>query len=158
MEIKIDDLSGAAICQLLNEHIEEMAQTSPEDSCHALNIDALKSPDITFFSAWHGATLLGCVALKALDNKHIELKSMRTTSQARQRGVATALVKHALTLAVFHGYQRISLETGTHDYFAPARHLYRKLGFDKCGPFADYEVDPHSCYMTRRLAEGETWS
>ncbi|MCF7505130.1 GNAT family N-acetyltransferase [Vibrio sp. L3-7] len=151
MDIKIDDLSGGEVIELLEEHLADMYATSPPDSVHALDIKDLKSPEITFFSAWKENQLLGCVAIKELDTQHAELKSMRTTQFARQSGVASKLLQHVLDTAAARQYQQISLETGSEDYFKPARNLYEKFGFDYCEPFADYELDPYSQFMTIEL-------
>ncbi|MDA0145849.1 GNAT family N-acetyltransferase [Vibrio toranzoniae] len=148
MEIKIDDLSGGEVIELLEEHLADMYATSPPESVHALDIKALKSPEITFFSAWKDNQLLGCVAIKELDHSHAELKSMRTSQFARQSGVASKLLQHALDTAIIRQYQRISLETGSEAYFKPARRLYEKFGFDYCEPFADYRLDPNSHFMS----------
>ncbi|MGO2161182.1 MAG: GNAT family N-acetyltransferase [Vibrio toranzoniae] len=148
MEIKIDDLSGGEVIELLEEHLADMYATSPPESVHALDIKALKSPGITFFSAWKDNQLLGCVAIKELDHSHAELKSMRTSQFARQSGVASKLLQHALDTAIIRQYQRISLETGSEAYFKPARRLYEKFGFDYCEPFADYRLDPNSHFMS----------
>ncbi|WP_394206058.1 GNAT family N-acetyltransferase [Shewanella waksmanii] len=153
MEIRIDDLSGDEVIKLLEEHLADMYATSPPESAHALDVDALKAPDITFFSGWVNGELQGCLAIKRLTPRHIELKSMRTSSSSRKSGVATKLLAHALNAAIDNGYQKVSLETGTQDFFQPARSLYEKFGFTYCEPFADYEVDPHSYFMTRELAE-----
>lgn len=153
MEIKIDDLSGGDVIQLLEEHLSDMHATSPVESAHALDVEALKSPSITFFSGWLGGELQGCLAIKELTPQHIELKSMRTTSTSRKSGIASKLLTHALNLAIERGYQQASLETGSHDYFLPARNLYQKFGFRYCGPFADYKIDPHSVFMTKALVE-----
>ncbi|EMP4400186.1 GNAT family N-acetyltransferase [Vibrio parahaemolyticus] len=153
MEIKIDDLSGGEVIKLLEEHLADMYATSPPESVHALDVNALKSPDITFFSAWSGGELQGCLAIKQLTSQHIELKSMRTSSTSRKSGVATKLLVHALNAAIDEGYQKVSLETGTQDFFRPARNLYEKFGFSYCDPFSDYKLDPHSHFMTRELAE-----
>ncbi len=153
MEIKIDDLSGGEVIQLLEQHLADMYATSPPESVHALDVEALKSPAITFFSGWLGGELQGCLAIKELTPNHIELKSMRTTNASRKSGVASKLLTHALNSAIERGYQQVSLETGTQDFFLPARNLYEKFGFSDCGPFADYELDPHSHFMTRELAE-----
>lgn len=152
MEIKIDDLSGGEVIELLEEHLADMYATSPPESVHALDIDALQSPDITFFSGWCNEDLQGCVAIKRLTPKHIELKSMRTANTARQSGVATKLLTHALNVAIDDGYEIVSLETGTQDFFLPARNLYKKFGFIDCEPFANYELDPNSHFMTRELS------
>lgn len=153
MEIKIDDLSGGEVIQLLEEHLADMYATSPPESVHALDVEALKSPNITFFSGWLGGELKGCLAIKELTPQHIELKSMRTAYASRKSGVASKLLTHALNSAIEQGYQQVSLETGTQDFFLPARNLYEKFGFSYCGPFADYEIDPHSHFMTRELTE-----
>lgn len=151
MKIIIDDLSNGAVIKLLKEHLEDMYATSPPESVHALDVNALKSKDITFFSGWVGEALQGCLALKHLTDRHVELKSMRTSSSSRQSGVATQLLTHALDVALARGYQRVSLETGTQGFFQPARNLYEKFGFKFCGPFSDYKEDPNSCFMTRKL-------
>ncbi|OED71404.1 GNAT family N-acetyltransferase [Vibrio splendidus ZS-139] len=151
MDIKIDDLSGGEVIELLEEHLADMYATSPPESVHALDIKDLKSPEITFFSAWKENQLLGCVAIKELDTQHAELKSMRTTQFARQSGVASKLLQHVLDTAAARQYQQISLETGSEDYFKPARNLYEKFGFDYCEPFSDYELDPYSQFMTIEL-------
>ncbi|WP_135458492.1 GNAT family N-acetyltransferase [Vibrio echinoideorum] len=151
MDIKIDDLSGGEVIELLEEHLADMYATSPPESVHALDIKDLKSPEITFFSAWKENQLLGCVAIKELDTQHAELKSMRTTQFARQSGVASKLLQYVLDTAAARQYQQISLETGSEDYFKPARNLYEKFGFDYCEPFSDYELDPYSQFMTIEL-------
>ncbi|EMK6927930.1 GNAT family N-acetyltransferase [Vibrio alginolyticus] len=153
MEIKIDDLSGGEVIRLLEEHLADMYAISPPESVHALDVKALKSPKITFFSAWKNSELQGCLAIKELTPDHIELKSMRTSQSARKSGVATKLLKHALNVAINRGYRKASLETGTQEFFKPARNLYEKFGFTYCEPFADYKLDPHSHFLTRELAE-----
>lgn len=151
MEIKIDDLSGGEVIELLEEHLADMYATSPPESVHALDLAGLKSPEITFFSAWKGSQLLGCVAIKELDTQHAELKSMRTSQFARKSGVASKLLQHVLDTATARQYRRISLETGSEDYFKPARNLYQKFGFGYCEPFANYVLDPHSHFMSIEL-------
>ncbi|WKY56852.1 GNAT family N-acetyltransferase [Vibrio sp. SNU_ST1] len=151
MKIEIDDLSGGEVIGLLEEHLADMYATSPPESVHALDIDALKSPEITFFSAWKDSQLLGCVAIKELDTQHAELKSMRTSQFARKSGVASKLLQHVLDTATARQYRRISLETGSEDYFKPARNLYEKFGFGYCEPFANYVLDPHSQFMSIEL-------
>lgn len=151
MEIIIDDLNSPEIQALLQEHLDSMKLYSPPESIHALNIEALRQPEITFWSAWEDGDLLGCAALKELDAQHGEIKSMRTSAQHRKQGVAKALMNHIIEEARRRGYKRLSLETGSHEAFAPARNLYGLLGFTYCGPFADYRLDPYSVYMTREL-------
>ncbi len=151
MEIVIDDLSSTEVLSLLEEHLSDMYATSPEESVHALDVNALKAPDITFFSAWKAQQLAGCVAIKNLDTKHVELKSMRTAKTFRGQGVASELLLFALEHAKMKGFSRVSLETGTQDYFLAARTLYKKFGFIDCGPFATYSLDPNSHFMTLAL-------
>lgn len=153
MKITIDDLSSGDVIKLLEEHLADMYATSPPESVHALDVDKLKSPDLTFFSGWFDGNLQGCLAVKKLDSSHLELKSMRTSTSARKSGVATKLLQHALNFAAEQGYQKVSLETGSQAYFEPARNLYEKFGFSYCGPFSDYLEDPHSRFMTISLSE-----
>ena len=141
---------------LLSEHLADMFATSPAESVHALDHSALSAPSITFWTAREDGTLLGCGALKLLDSpagtaRHGEIKSMRTTATARGRGVATLLLGHILDAARTRNLERVCLETGTEDYFAPARRLYARHGFTECPPFADYVLDPHSVFMELRL-------
>lgn len=151
MNIKIDDLRGTEIHALLQEHLQGMALLSPPESVHALDIEKLRKPDITFWTAWEGGELLGCGALKELDAQHAEIKSMRTSSLHLRKGVAKNLLGHMLDVARQRRYRRLSLETGSVEGFEPARKLYAGFGFTYCGPFADYVEDPYSVFMTRAL-------
>ena len=151
MQIRLDDLTGGEVIALLNEHLADMYATSPAESVHALDVDALKASNIRFFSAWQQGTLAGCVAIKTLDNQMAELKSMRTATAFRGMGVGQALLQFIIDHAKAQGFTSLSLETGTQDYFAPARSLYRKFGFTDCGPFGQYELDPNSHFMTLTL-------
>ncbi len=151
MQIRLDDLSGPEIRELLDEHLRDMALLSPPDSVHALDLEALRRPDITFWTAWSNGDLLGCGALQELDPRHGEIKSMRTAVAHRRRGVARALLRHIVLEAQKRGYRRLSLETGAVDGFQPAQQLYLSFGFDYCGPFGGYKPDPNSVFMTRAL-------
>jgi putative acetyltransferase len=151
MQIRVDDLQGADVQELLREHLQGMALLSPPESIHALDLEALRKPDITFWTAWEANELLGCGALKALDPSHGELKSMRTASRHLRKGVARTLVLHILEEAKRRGYTRLSLETGSGPGHAAARELYARFGFTDCAPFADYVDDPNSAFMTREL-------
>jgi putative acetyltransferase len=151
VEIKVDDLSGPEVKKILTEHLEDMFAASPPECVFALDLDGLKKPNITFWTVWEDKQLLGCGALKTLDETHAEIKSMRTTSAARNKGVASTLLRHILEAAKKKGLNKISLETGSQDFFAPARKLYAKHDFIECGPFADYKLDPYSVFMTRSL-------
>jgi putative acetyltransferase len=151
MNIKIDDLKGPEIYELLQEHLSSVALHSPPESVHALNIEELRQPDITFWTVWEDGELLGCGALKELDAQHAEIKSMRTSSRHLRKGVAKHLLEHMLDEARRRGYSRLSLETGSMEAFEPARNLYAGFGFTYCAPFADYIEDPYSVFMTREL-------
>lgn len=151
MRIRDDDLGGPEIAALLQEHLENMAQISPPESRHALDLEALRSPEITFWTAWQADELLGCGALKELDGRHGEIKSMRTASAHLRKGVASRILKHIIEEAGRRAYRRLSLETGSMAAFEPARLLYARFGFEYCGPFADYREDPNSVFMTREL-------
>ncbi len=151
MNIKIDDLKSSEIYELLQEHLQSMALHSPPESVHALDIEALCKPEITFWAVWESGELLGCGALKELDSQHGEIKSMRTSSLHLRKGVAKNLLNHILEEAKRRGYSRLSLETGSVEAFDPARTLYANFGFTYCEPFADYVEDPYSVFMTREL-------
>jgi putative acetyltransferase len=151
MIIREDDLSGPEIAALLKVHLDHMHATSPPESTHALDLDGLRVPEITFWTLWDGATLLGCGALKELDAGHGEIKSMHTAAAARGRGVARRLLQHIIETARQRGYRRLSLETGSTAEFAAAQGLYRGFGFQDCGPFAGYVLDPFSVFMTLEL-------
>jgi putative acetyltransferase len=151
MEIRIDDLSSPKIIELLREHLHSMTLHSPPESIHALDIEALRQPEITFWSVWDGSGLMGCGAIKELDSQHGEIKSMRTASAHLRKGVAAALMRHILDEARRRGYQRLSLETGSMEAFAPAHRLYASFGFKECAPFADYVEDPYSIFMSKEL-------
>ena len=151
MEIKLDDLNGHEVSQLLLEHLQNMRRISPPESVHALDVDGLRKPDVTFWTVWENGELLGCGALKELDDQHGEVKSMRTASQHLRKGVARRLLEYILDEARRRGYRRISLETGSQKEFEPAHKLYAGCGFTLCEPFADYVDDPNSVFMTREL-------
>jgi putative acetyltransferase len=151
MHIRVDDLTGSDIIQLLREHLQGVAQHSPPESIHALDLDGLRRPDITFWSVWNDGQLMGCGALKELDRRHGEIKSMRTSAAHLRKGVAARLMQHILEEAGRRGYERLSLETGSMEAFAPARRLYARFGFVMCGPFTGYVEDPNSVFMTRAM-------
>lgn len=143
-----DDLSGADIRRLVRDHLVDAAQHAPPESTHALDVDALRGPDITFFSAWRGGALAGCGALRELDRHHGEIKSMRTAPAFLRQGVASTIVEHLIDVATARGYARLSLETGAAPAFAPARALYARHGFAPCAAFGRYVEDHHSVFMT----------
>ena len=151
MKIELDDLAHPAIHVLLDEHMRHMHSLGPPESVHALDLERLRAPGITFWSAWEGETLLGCGALSQLDPKHGEVKSMRTPEAQRRTGAGRALLAHIIGVARARGYERLSLETGTVPAFVPAHRLYESAGFTLTGPFAGYVEDPNSVFMTLAL-------
>jgi putative acetyltransferase len=157
MHIKVDDLSGKEIRQLLWLHLSNLSSISPPESMHALDLDALRKPSITFWSVWsdfqsgESSQLMGCGALMELDSEHAEVKSMRTAPEHLRKGVASELLTHLVAEARRRGYRRLSLETGAGDAFFPAHHLYTKFGFKPCPPFAGYTDDPNSRFFSLRL-------
>ncbi|MGG0657494.1 GNAT family N-acetyltransferase [Rummeliibacillus pycnus] len=151
MDIIVDYLSGAEVGELIGGHLQNMTFHSPPESIHALSLEELKKPEITFWSAWEQDELVGCGALKKLDSRHGEIKSMKTSPHHLRKGVAKQILQHIIEEAKICGYKRLSLETGSMAAFAPARHLYEKFGFQYCKPFADYKEDPNSVFMTKEL-------
>jgi putative acetyltransferase len=151
MRIERDDLTRPEVHDLLREHLANMHELSPPESVHALDLSGLLHPDITFWTAWDGAVLIGCGALKQLSPEHGEVKSMRTPAALRGRGAGRALLAHIVAEARARGYRRLSLETGSQPGFRPAQTLYASFGFSECGPFASYVDDPNSVFMTLAL-------
>jgi putative acetyltransferase len=151
MEIRTDDLQHPAIHALLSEHLQKMYELSPPESVHALSPDKLRVPEITFWTAWEGDVLLGCGALRELDSRHGEIKSLRTPIAHRRKGVGRAILAHIIEVARERSDERLSLETGTAEAFIPARKLYEGFGFTYCKPFGDYNEDPNSVFMTLRI-------
>lgn len=146
-----DDLRGAQVIALLEAHRANMFEHSPPESVHALDLDGLRKPEITFWSAWEGDDLLGCGALKELSPTQGEVKSMRTAVAHLRKGVAARVLKHIIATASSRGYTHLYLETGPVAAFAPARAMYERHGFAYCGPFAGYVEDPFSVFMVRTL-------
>jgi len=150
-QIFLDDLSGPEIAGFLAEHIEEMRAVTPPGSKHALDLDGLRNPSVRFWTVVSGGQIVGCGAIQRLDDHHGEIKSMRVAPSCRRRGVASMLLLYLIDEAERTGLLRLSLETGASDFFARARSLYQKHGFEFCGPFADYVPDPNSVFMTKVL-------
>lgn len=151
MRVQLDDPLAPDVRVLLEEHLADMYATSPPESVHALDPHTLAGPGMRFYTVRDGETLLGCGALKALSTDDGELKSMRTATEARGRGVASFLLGELIESARASGWSRLSLETGVEDYFAPARRLYERCGFVRCDPFGEYTDDPNSVYYTLDL-------
>jgi putative acetyltransferase len=151
MKIIIDSVTSKEVISLLEDHLHSMTLHSPPESIHALDVEGLRKPEVTFWSAWEDGKLAGCGALKELDNKHGEVKSMKTAPNHLRKGVARKLLIHIIAEAKKRGYNQLSLETGSMDAFLPAKKLYESLGFQYCGPFSDYVEDPNSVFMTLNL-------
>jgi putative acetyltransferase len=151
MQITLGDLSDSRVIDLLHYHLtNSRAQTAP-GSAHALDLKGLQSSDITFWTAWNGETLVAMGALKQLSREHGEVKSMHTALAARREGVGSSMLRHIISFARSRGISRLSLETGSWDYFRPAVALYRRHGFIECPPFANYVPDRNSIFMTLDL-------
>ncbi|HEY5972111.1 MAG TPA: GNAT family N-acetyltransferase [Pseudoxanthomonas sp.] len=153
MDIRIDNLDRSEVLALLREHLDSMAPTAPAESRHALDLSALRSPDITFWSIWDGPVLAGFGALKHLTKSHAEIKSMRTASSHLRQGVASKMLQHIIQEAAARNYSRLSLETGSMAFFEAARRLYASFGFVPCPPFGSYKADPNSVFMTLQPPE-----
>ncbi len=162
LHIRQDDLTDPRIAAFLEEHLADMRRVSPPESVHALDLDALRQPDILFWTAWSqpvpehtppspDTALLGTAAIKLHGEGLGEIKSMRTHASVRGRGLAGLLLGHLLAQARVRGLQRLSLETGAEEFFIPARQLYERHGFAPCPPFADYWNDPNSRFYTKEL-------
>jgi len=152
IKIALDDLRDGSVIKLLQAHRREMLKHSPPESVHALDIEAMKAPTLTFWVASINGVVAGCAALKHLDSTHVELKSMKVSDEFLGRGVGRALLGYLLAEAKRQSYQRLSLETGVMDAFIPARTLYQSVGFTECSPFDNYVYDKHSVCMSLEIA------
>lgn len=146
-------LDDPRVVALLQTHISRARAETARGSAHALDLDALRAPDVTFWSAWEGDQVVGVGALRRLTPHHGEVKSMHTAESARGRGVGSALLRQIMAAARMRGMKRLSLETGAWPYFLPARALYARHGFVECGPFGEYREDPNSVFMTLEIGE-----
>lgn len=153
VEISVDDLSGEDIATFLQGHIDDMVSVSPPESRHVLDLDGLRRADITFWTMRDAGEVIACGALKALGGVHGEIKSMRTLRAQRGRGIASRMLQHIIGEARTRGYRRLSIETGSMEFFRPAHALYAKHGFEVCPPFGQYGEDPNSLFMTLLLPE-----
>jgi putative acetyltransferase len=151
LQFRIGGLDQPEIVALLEDHLAELAPTAPAESRHALNLEGLSKPDVTFWSVWQNDHVIGCGALKELDAEHGEVKSMRTVGSQLRKGIGSMILQRIIAEAKLRGYRRLSLETGSMSYFEPARSLYRKHGFQLCPPFNGYIEDSNSVFMTLRL-------
>ncbi|WP_375573445.1 GNAT family N-acetyltransferase [Ahrensia marina] len=156
MQIIPGDLDHPAIIDLLQFHLDTNIEVTPPGSVHALDLDGLKVPEIAFFAGWDEEDLLVIGAVKEIapeadGRRHGEIKSMRTVEARRGNGIGAQMLDHLIAHAQANGLKRLSLETGSFDYFEPARKLYAKRGFTECPPFGDYTLDPNSVFMTKVL-------
>jgi putative acetyltransferase len=149
--IRPDDLSGAATCELIARHLLGMHENSPAESVHAFDIAKLRDPAVRFWSAWIDGAIAGCGALKQLDARRGEIKSMRVADAFLGRGVGRAMLEHIVAEARNRGMQSLWLETGSGPAFTPALRLYESSGFERCGPFDGYIDDPFSIFMMREI-------
>ncbi|MGC3957702.1 MAG: GNAT family N-acetyltransferase [Verrucomicrobiota bacterium] len=154
MKIIAGGLDDSRVQELLTYHFTSARAETACGSTHALDLSGLKSPDINFWSAWDGEVVIGIGALKRLSESHGELKSMHTAQSHRRKGIGSAMVRHIIGEARKMGLSRLSLETGSRPYFAPARELYSRHGFIECSPFGNYAADPNSVFMTLELSSG----
>jgi putative acetyltransferase len=148
---RVDDLSGVATQALVARHLRGMHENSPPESVHALDLSKLKQPGVIFWSAWVGDEIVGMGALKQLDARRGEIKSMRVSDAWLGKGVGRAMLDHIVEQARAMGLASLWLETGSGDAFAPALRLYETAGFIRCGPLDGYVEDPFSVFMTRRI-------
>ena len=151
LTFKSNTLDHPDVIALLQRHLEEMQKASPLESVHALGLAEMHQPGMDFWTAWRKNELAGCGALKRLSASHAEIKSMRTHPKFLRQGIAEWVLKYLIAEARANGYRRLSLETGSQDYFEPARRLYLKHGFAYCDPFSDYTDDPNSVFMSLKI-------
>lgn len=151
MDIREDDLTGDAVRGVIRTHLDQMFSQTPAESVYALDLSGLTAPEVTFWSVWDGNEIVGCGALKELDPRHGEIKSMHTLARFRGKGYGRAMLSRILAEALRRGYRRLSLETGATAPFRAAQMLYRAAGFTETGPISGYGPDPHSCFLTLGL-------
>ena len=151
IQVRIDDLTSPDVGALIDEHLAGMRGNSPPGHVHALAIEGLKRPDVTFWTAWQGDALCGCGALKALDATSGEIKSMRTRAAFLRQGIGQAVLDEIVRTARARNYTALYLETGTGEAFNAAHALYLRNGFAWCGKFGDYEATDFNVFMTMRL-------
>jgi putative acetyltransferase len=152
--IREDDLRGPEVAELLQAHLDFAAAHSPLESIHALDLDRLRVPDITFWTVWMDGELAGCGALRELSPDHGEIKSMHTAARHRGKGVGARIVSHILDVSRVRGYRRVSLETGTAEAFVPARSLYSRFGFTVCPAFGSYRSDDSNSMCMTLMLDG----
>lgn len=153
MRIVEGDLRDPRVVDLLHTHLTSARAETAPGSAHALDLTGLRSPEISFWTIWDDEMLLGVGALKRLSADHGEIKSMHTAQSMRGKGAGSAMLRHIIATARAHGMSRLSLETGSWEYFRPARAFYQSHGFVECPPFAEYVLDPNSVFMSLDLRQ-----
>jgi putative acetyltransferase len=151
MKLVKGGLDDPRVIAMLKFHFDTNISVTPPGSAHVFDVSRLKAPDISFWTAWDGDTLMGTGALKQMDSANGEIKSMHTLQTSRRSGVGQAMLLHIMDAAKAMNLKHLWLETGSFDFFAPARALYAKHGFAECGPFEGYKLDPNSTFMTRAI-------
>ena len=146
-----NNFDNLEVNELLINHFNELRSVSPEGSTHVLDIEGLKTPSIKFWSIWDEENLIGCGALKFLSKNHGEIKSIRISDKFRSKGFGKIIIKHLITEAKKLRIDKLSIETGAGEFFAPARKLFTNFGFKPCRPFAHYKEDPNSCYFEKDI-------
>ncbi len=144
-------LEDDQVLALLAYHFKKCHEVTPVGSAHVFDVTKLQDPSVHFYSAWLDGALLGVGAFKVIEPAHGEIKSMHTSEDARRKGVGGALLEHIIREARAHSLKRLSLETGSFDFFKPAVTLYLKHGFEFCGPIRGYKADPNSVFLTREI-------
>ena len=145
------NFSNSKVDELLKKHFIELRSVSPEGSSHVLDIPGLKDPSIRFWSLWDEEELIGCGALKTLEPDHGEFKSIRVADKFRKMKIGQKIISHLIDKSKQLGFKKLSVETGSGEFFAPARKLFEGFGFKTCKPFAHYKEDPNSCYYSLNI-------
>ena len=151
MKLIEGNFDNPKVNNFLEKHFLELRSVSPEGSAHVLDIPGLKDSSIKFWSLWEDDKLIGCGALKFLEKDHGEFKSIRVIDEFRKKGYGIRILEHLINEAKKLSIKKLSLETGSGDFFLPARALFKKIGFTECAPFAHYKKDPNSCYMSLKI-------
>ena len=146
-----DNFDDPQVNELLTKHFIELRSVSPAGSTHVLDIQGLKDQSIKFWSLWENDELIGCGALKFLDENHGEFKSIRVADKFRKKGTGEKIFDYLIKKVKEIGIKKISIETGSGKYFEPARKLFKKFNFQLCKPFAHYKDDPNSCFYTKDI-------
>ena len=145
------NFDNTKVNNLLKKHFIELRSVSPAGSTHVLDVEGLKDPSIKFWSLWENEKLIGCGALKFIDSQHGEFKSIRVADEFRKKGFGEKIIFHLIEEAKKLKIKKISIETGSGNFFKSARELFKKFGFEPCEPFAHYTEDPNSCYYTKNI-------